>query len=151
MKQNKLTKEQIDERKYLLDLNKHYTLDMKIQKSIKTIKEFYEKNNGNVIISFSGGRDSSVLLHLIRSIYPEVRAVFADTGLEFPENREIVFNTKNCDIVKPKKSFKTILEEYGIPIVSKEVSQNVYEILNGERRFEKQKIKWKIINEIHGK
>lgn len=55
-------------------------LDVKIAKSKQRIKEWYEYFNGNVYIAFSGGKDSSVLLDLVRSIYPNVKAVFADIG-----------------------------------------------------------------------
>lgn len=42
-----------------------------------------------VYISFSGGKDSTVLLHIARSIYPDIKACFVDTGLEYPEIRFI--------------------------------------------------------------
>ena len=58
-------------------------LDVKIAKSRLRIREWYEHYGGQVNVSFSGGKDSSVLLHLVRSLYPEVPAVFSDTGLEF--------------------------------------------------------------------
>ena len=40
---------------------------------------------GAVFVSFSGGKDSTVLLKLVRELYPDVKAVFCDTGLEYPE------------------------------------------------------------------
>ena len=43
-----------------------------------------------VYVSFSGGKDSTVLLHLVREEFPDVPAVFIDTGLEYPEIREFV-------------------------------------------------------------
>lgn len=58
-------------------------LEVKIIKSMQRIKEWYEGNQGNVYISFSGGKDSSVLLDLVRCIYPDIPAVFCDTGCIF--------------------------------------------------------------------
>ena len=44
-----------------------------------------EKNCKGVVLGLSGGKDSTVLLHLVRQIYPDVPAVFSNTGLEYPE------------------------------------------------------------------
>ena len=57
----------------------------KVLMSKQRIREWYEYWNGNVFVSFSGGKDSTVLLHLVCSLYPDVPAVFVDTGLEYPE------------------------------------------------------------------
>jgi 3'-phosphoadenosine 5'-phosphosulfate sulfotransferase (PAPS reductase)/FAD synthetase len=92
------------------------------------IIEFYEQLNGNCYISFSGGRDSTVLLHLARSLYPDIEAVFIDTGLEYPEIRSFVLEQKNITTIKPKKTFKNVIEEYGYPVVSKDVASKIHEI-----------------------
>ena len=49
-----------------------------------------EYGEDGVYISFSGGKDSTVLLHIVRNLYPSIKAVFVDTGLEYPEVREFV-------------------------------------------------------------
>ena len=79
-----------------------------------------------VYVSFSGGKDSTVLLHIARSIYPDIKAVFVDTGLEYPEIRDFVKTFDNVDIIRPKMNFKQVLNKYGYPIISKEVSECVY-------------------------
>ena len=79
-----------------------------------------------VYVSFSGGKDSTVLLHMARDIFPGIKACFIDTGLEYPEIRQFVKMFDNVDIVKPKLGFKKVCEKYGFPLISKEVSERVY-------------------------
>lgn len=100
-------------------------LEAKIQKTKQRIKEWYEHWNGDVYISFSGGKDSTVLLDIVRSEYPDVPAVFVDTGLEYPEIREFVKTIDNVVWLKPKMNFKEVIEKYGYPVISKEVSLKI--------------------------
>lgn len=96
----------------------------------KRIIQWYEYWDGNVYVSFSGGKDSTVLLDQVRKIYPDVVAVFSDTGLEYPEIREFVKTIDNVVWIKPKMNFKEVLNKYGYPVISKEVSQKIYQIRN---------------------
>jgi 3'-phosphoadenosine 5'-phosphosulfate sulfotransferase (PAPS reductase)/FAD synthetase len=100
-------------------------LEIKVEMSKRRITEWYEQNEGKVYVSFSGGKDSTTLLHLVRSLYPDVVAVFVDTGLEYPEIREFVKTIKNVEWVRPRKTFKEVISEYGYPIISKEVSMAI--------------------------
>lgn len=84
-----------------------------------------------VYISFSGGKDSTVLLDIARNIYPDMLAVFVDTGLEYPEVRNFVKTYDNVEWLKPKKNFRQVIEGYGYPFISKEVSEKV----QGARRY----------------
>jgi 3'-phosphoadenosine 5'-phosphosulfate sulfotransferase (PAPS reductase)/FAD synthetase len=97
-------------------------LEVKIRKTQERIKEWYEHYNGSVYVSFSGGKDSTVLLHIAREMYPEIEAVFVDTGLEYPEIREFVKGFENVTWLKPKINFKEVIEKYGFPVISKSVS-----------------------------
>lgn len=102
-----------------------WPLPQKIDKAISSIEEFYNHFDGKVYVSFSGGKDSTVLLDLVRMVYPDVVAVFVDTGLEYPEIRDFVKTIDNVIWVKPRKTFKQVITEYGFPVVSKKVSMGV--------------------------
>ena len=78
-----------------------------------------------VYVSFSGGKDSTVLLSIVREMYPEIPAVFVDTGLEYPEIRQFVKTWDNVTWIKPKMNFRKIIEKYGYPMISKDVSETV--------------------------
>lgn len=73
-----------------------------------------------------GGKDSTVLLDLVRRIYSNVPAVFIDTGLEYPELRDFVKTIPNVIWIKPEMNFKKVIQTYGYPLISKEVSQKIY-------------------------
>lgn len=111
--------------KDILKLRQNYPLWMKIKMTQDRIRAFYEQNQGEVYVSFSGGKDSTVLLYLVRSLYPDVEAVFSDTGLEYPELKEHVKKFNNVTIIRPKQSFKQFIETKGYPIISKQVANAV--------------------------
>lgn len=100
-------------------------LDIKILKTRQRIREFYNELGGEVYISFSGGKDSTVLLHLVRQEFPDVIAVYCDTGLEYPELKEFVKKQDNIEIIKPKITFLEVINKYGFPVISKDVSMTL--------------------------
>ena len=100
------------------------------------IQDFYTKNNGKVTVSFSGGLDSTVLLHIARMAAPEIRAVFSNTGLEYPEIVAFVKTFDNVDIVKPAMRFDTVIKTYGYPVISKRTSRFISDLQNPTQQNE---------------
>lgn len=102
-------------------------LAVKVRMTETRIREWVKVYGENgVYVSFSGGKDSTVLLHIVRGLYPSIPAVFVNTGLEYPEIQSFVRTFENVTILTPKKSFKQVLSEYGYPFIGKEVSRNIY-------------------------
>lgn len=103
-------------------------LEDKILLSKQRIKAWYEHYDGMVYVSFSGGKDSTVLKHLVDSIYDDVPSVFCNTGLEYPEVRSFALKQPNTIRIDPKIKFYDVIERYGYPIISKEQSQFIHEV-----------------------
>jgi 3'-phosphoadenosine 5'-phosphosulfate sulfotransferase (PAPS reductase)/FAD synthetase len=104
--------------------------EAKVEMSKRRIREWYDGWDGLVYTSFSGGKDSSVLQHLVRSTYPDTPSVYVNTGLEFPENVKLVRQTENVIWLKPKMRYKEITQKYGFPVVSKETARKLFDLQN---------------------
>jgi len=104
----------------------------KIDHAIMVIEQFCTKTS-NPTIAFSGGKDSTVLIHLIRNVMKkDIPALFVNTGNEFPE--VIKFATKkytNVTTIRPKIHLPKIINKYGFPLISKEYSKMIYELRKG--------------------
>lgn len=100
-------------------------LSAKIRMTESRIRDWYDYFDGQVYISFSGGKDSTVLLHIARQLYSDIEAVFVDTGLEYPEIRKFVKTFDNVTILRPKMSFVEVIKNYGYPVISKAVANAV--------------------------
>lgn len=89
---------------------------------------------GAVHVSFSGGKDSTVLKHIVDSMYDDVPALFVNTGLEYPEIQRFVKDIKagkwdcfnsDVEIARPDMRFDEVIKKYGFPVVSKETSRAI--------------------------
>ena len=101
-------------------------LELKIMRTQQRIREWVNHyGEDGVCVSFSGGKDSTVLLHIVRSLYPNIRAVFSDTGLEYPSIRDFVKTIPNVDWVKPELTFREIVFQYGYPLFGKEIAETI--------------------------
>ena len=101
-------------------------LDIKIAMTKQRIREWVREYGENgVYVSFSGGKDSTVLLDLVRQEFPNVEAVFVNTGLEYPEIQRFVKTFDNVTTLRPAMRFDEVIRKYGYPIIGKEVSESV--------------------------
>ena len=100
-------------------------LDAKVLLAQQRIREWYNHFFGDVYISFSGGKDSTVLAHLVHEMYPEVPLVFANTGLEYPEIQAFA-RKMGAEFVRPKMSFSEVISTYGYPLISKETAEAIH-------------------------
>ena len=103
-------------------------LSVKVRMTQQRIREWVREFGENgVYASFSGGKDSTVLLHLVREMYPVVEAAFVDTGLEYPEIRHFVRTFDKVSVLRPEMRFDEVIRRYGYPMISKDVSNCVGE------------------------
>lgn len=103
------------------------------------IREFINKFGADqCYVSFSGGKDSTVLLDIARQVDPNILAVFSDTGLEYPELKEHVKSHDNVLIVRPDMTFKEVLNRYGYPVLTKEIARAI----NTARNTPSGKVAW---------
>lgn len=100
-------------------------LEAKIIMTQQRIRQWYEYWDGMVYVGFSGGKDSTVLKHIVDGMYDDVPALFVNTGLEYPEIQRFAMAQKNVVTVRPKMRFDEVLKKYGYPVVSKNVSHSV--------------------------
>lgn len=105
-----------------------YTLEYKISLAQNIIIEEYMRTNGNIFISWSGGKDSTVLMHIAKRLFPDIKVVFSDTTNEMKEIKKYIKQFPSVITVKPRMSFKKVVQTQGFPLVSKEISQKANEL-----------------------
>lgn len=104
-------------------------LEAKIIMTQRRIRDWYEYWDGEVYVSFSGGKDSTVLKHLVETtsgVY-DVPNVFVNTGLEYPEVRIFATSQPNVLVLRPKMRFDQVIDKYGYPVPSKEQAAFIQE------------------------
>lgn len=100
-------------------------LEAKILMTQRRIRDWYDHWYGDVYVGFSGGKDSTVLKHIVDSMYDNIPSLFVNTGLEYPEIQKFAMSQKNVITIRPKMRFDEVIKKYGYPVVSKLVSKRV--------------------------
>ena len=130
-----------------LEIMRAWPLERKIRVTQTRLIEWKARFNGQIYISFSGGKDSTVLADLTARIYSAeqkmsgtaepLTLVFVNTGLEYPEIQrftgefaEWLRTTYEIPVdlqrLKPELTFPQVLMKYGYPVISKEVAKTTY-------------------------
>ena len=108
------------------------------------LDEWYTAWGGQCYVSFSGGKDSTVLAYLaarylasFRTPPWELNLVFVNTGLEYPEiqkfvneyaawlRREFLRVTVNLVRLRPKMNIRQVVTKYGYSIIGKDVAHRI--------------------------
>lgn len=65
-------------------------LELKVMRTQQRIREWVQYYGvDGVYVSFSGGKDSTVLLDMAMKLYPTIKAVFINTGLDETRHRRV--------------------------------------------------------------
>ncbi len=107
-------------------------LESKITMTKQRIKTWLDHWDGEVYLAFSGGKDSTVLKHIIESMGYNIPCVFSNTGLEMPEIVKFARAQKNVVEIRPKKTFDKIWRDEGIPVGSKKVAKMIRVLQEGD-------------------
>lgn len=113
-------------------------LNEKVRNACHRIEELWNDTNGKCYVSFSGGKDSTVLLALIKmcqELYTvgDIPAVFSNTGIELQVTVDFVRWCKesgwypNVQIIRPDVSFDWVLKNKGKPMLSKIRSHTLHQ------------------------
>lgn len=118
-------------------------LDKRVTDACHRIEELWNETEGKCYVSFSGGKDSTVLLALIKmcqELYTvgDIPAVFSNTGIELGVTVDFVRWVKdnyypNVQIIRPEVSFDWVLKNKGKPLVSKMKSDKLHQWHYGTR------------------
>lgn len=105
-------------------------LDIKIRMTVRRLMDWisYYGEDG-VYLSWSGGKDSTVLRHIIMQEWPDVVSVFVNTGLEYPEIQQFVKAAQKrgepVEILRPKMRFDEVIKKHGYPVIGKKQAEDV--------------------------
>ena len=120
-------------------------LDLKILNAMHRIEDLYNETDGHCYLSFSGGKDSTVILALIKMCEDvltipknSIPAVFSNTGVEMGVTIDFVKWVKenwysNVQIIRPEKSFDWVMKNEGKPLKSKMRAKDLHQWHYGKR------------------
>ncbi len=88
----------------------------RVVRAQEIIKQGLEKSS-NPYVSFSGGKDSEVVLHLVLQQRPDIKVIYINQGAEYPETREFIDRIKEewgINLLETEgPNVLDVMEEYG--------------------------------------
>lgn len=98
-------------------------IELKIKTAKNLIKKVLAKHD-NPVIACSFGKDSMVVLHMVRQFNPNVYILFNDTLVEYPDTYEfkrLVSKEWKLNLIeaKPLKTFWWVVDNYGFPLFAR--------------------------------
>ncbi len=140
--------------KYMPFKDKVLWAKTKIKEFFQSCEEFNKTNPripiSEITISFSGGKDSTVLFHLVNEVHKEIKSKFYlvpayAAEITFPSTIKFIKETvdnfrkdnskiKELLMVPPKMPWNEILNQKGYPIFSKQISLQLNRIRNAKTK-----------------
>lgn len=103
----------------------------KLEKTNLLVNEFVSiLGIDNVFVATSGGKDSACLSNLCKKIYPEIKHIMFNTGLEYQATLKLA-KKQGAEIIPPKISWIEFCEKKGYPVGSKHISKRIHDINSG--------------------
>lgn len=92
-------------------------LEKKIERALKMIRSFGRLSDEPIEVSYSGGKDSDVILELVRMSGIQYRAIYKNTGIDPPGTiNHCIAN--NVEIVR-KTTFAKVIQRKGFPTLKR--------------------------------
>lgn len=88
-------------------------LTKKVERAIKLIQAA-AKGHDVIEVSYSGGKDSDVILELTKMAGVQYRAIYKNTTID-PKGTITHVLSKGAEVINPKKTFMQIIEQKGFP------------------------------------
>lgn len=103
----------------IITKTKELSFDQKEEEALSFVRETIKKHDLPRYVSFSGGKDSIVTAHIVRRVDPNIKMIFNDTTIEFPDLinyvQSLIREGWNIEIIKPTVTFEEGLKKFGPP------------------------------------
>lgn len=114
-----LFKERLKELKQLQSL----PLAEKINYTRKILSQVLTTHR-QVVVAWSGGKDSTILLYFVLQYKPDIDVIWVNTGVEYPECVKFIQQLSSewrirLHVAKPELTFWKVVEKYGYPFFGK--------------------------------